>query len=273
MTELEFISRPIVRLVEAAATDDSVAHAAWVSNFGGEHQKRPHNGSWNQPAIDEWEKKVGGLINFLYRERHMSPFEHGHLKFFVEAPITVAREFMRHRTFSYNEMSGRYKELPPRFFLPDSDRPVVQSGKIGSYTFTPGTDEQYGTVFSETVSSYGRSWSAYQTMLEAGIAKEVARNVLPVGIMTQFYVTGNPRNWMQFLTLRNDPNAMQEIRQVANDIEQKFALAMPHTYAAYKKHDYRDEKAELELLRKKVQQLESELSYAKPYRNGYESVR
>lgn len=261
MTDIELIDSPTVRIVEAAATDDSVAHAAWVSNFGGDHEKRP----WGTQAQKEWDKRIQGLINFLYRERHMSPFEHGHLKFFVEAPITVAREFMRHRTFSYNEMSGRYKELPPRFFLPDSERPLVQQGKIGSYTFVPGTDEQYGTLFAQTTMAYGRAWAAYKDMLAAGIAKEVARNVLPVGIMTQFYVTGNPRNWMQFLTLRNDPNAMLEIRLVAQEIEKHFAQAMPFTYEAYKKYDYREERKELDLLRKQVAQLESEMSYMKPY--------
>jgi thymidylate synthase ThyX len=98
-------------------------------------------------------------------------------------------------------------------------------------------------------------------MLKNGVAKEVARNVLPVGTMTQFYATANPRNVMQFLLLRNDANALKEIRDVAVRIEEEFAKAMPLTYEAFKKYDWRDEKAELELLRKRVAQLEAELTY------------
>jgi len=258
MNEIKFISQSTVSLVQSLATDDMVAHAAWVSNFGGEHKAKPR---WNGKEIAAWDKNVQGLINFLYRERHMSPFEHGSLTFFVDTPIFVAREFMRHRTFSYNETSGRYKELDPRFYLIDSNRPVKQKGKIGSYSFDAGEDEQYGTVFAQSQFAYQKSWEAYQEMLGAGVAREVARNVLPVGTMTQFYATANPRNIMQFLLLRNDKNALYEIRQVAIAIEEQFAKQMPFTYAAFKSYDWRDEKVELEELRKRVAQLEAEISY------------
>jgi thymidylate synthase (FAD) len=207
-------------------------------------------------------ERIEGLINFLYRERHMSPFEHGSFTFVVDTPIFVAREFMRHRTFSYNETSGRYKELEPRFYLIDSDRPVVQKGKVGAYRFDGGTDEQYGHVFASTSLAYSNAWSAYQNMLGLGVAREVARNVLPVGIMTQFYATANPRNIMQFLLLRNDDNALAEIRDVAEQIEQQFAKAMPLTYAAYKKYDWREEKVELTRLRAQVAQMEAYETYA-----------
>jgi thymidylate synthase (FAD) len=180
----------------------------------------------------------------------------------VDTPIFVAREFMRHRTFSYNETSGRYKELEPRFYLIDSDRPVVQKGKVGAYRFDGGTDEQYGHVFASTSLAYSGAWSAYQNMLGLGVAREVARNVLPVGIMTQFYATANPRNIMQFLLLRNDDNALAEIRDVAEQIEQQFAKAMPLTYAAYKKYDWREEKVELTRLRAQVAQMEAYETYA-----------
>lgn len=270
MTNIEFIDHSTVNLVKNNATDLDVAMAAWVSNFGSNGEPklpegmpnkwRMENLDWSEDVI-EGKKRVEGLINFLYRERHMSPFEHGSLTFFIDTPIFVAREFMRHRTFSYNETSGRYKELEPRFYLINDDRPLTQKGKVGEYRFTAGTDEQYGLTYASTTIVYSAAWNAYQHMLNNGVAREVARNVLPVGTMTQFYVTGNPRNWMQFLLLRNDPNALYEIRAVAEEIERQFAEQMPLTYAAFKKYDWRDERAELIELRKKVAQLEAERTY------------
>lgn len=245
---MEFVEKSTVALKKCNASDVDVAYAAWVSNFGDEAEERD--------VTD-----VSKLINFLYKNRHMSPFEHGSFTFFIDTPIFVAREFMRHRTWSYNETSGRYRELQPRFYVAPQDRPLVQAGRIGHYTFVPGTEDQYGTVLDNTHNAYAESWEAYQNMLEVGIAKEVARNVLPVGIMTQFYATANPRNVMQFLSLRNDGPALKEIRDVAIRIEQEFANAMPLTYAAYKQYDWRDVEAELESLRDKVDSLTSELAW------------
>lgn len=264
MTKIEFVDQSKVKLVKSNARDSDVAKAAWVSNFGAHGEVILPEGisSWDlERSHSESHKRVRKLIDFLYRERHMSPFEHGSFTFYIDTPIFVAREFMRHRTFSYNETSGRYKELEPRFYLIDSARPITQHGSPGKYTFGPGTDEQYGHIFASTTIAYSTAWEAYQNMLDRGVAREVARNVLPLGTMTQFYATANPRNIMQFLTLRNDKNALKEIRDVAVQIEKAFADAMPLTYAAYKKYDYREEKVELETLRKRVAQLEAEETY------------
>lgn len=239
---MEFVDKSTVQLVKTNASDEDVAYAAWVSNFG-------------DKAAEKDTSRIEGLINFLYRERHMSPFEHGSFTFFVDTPIFVAREFMRHRTFSYNETSGRYKELEPRFYLPNSQRPLLQSGKIGSYKFVPGNQKQFGAVVENTMDAYEGSWEAYQKMLNEGVAREVARNVLPVGIMTQFYATANPRNVMQFLQLRNDDNALHEIREVAVRIEEEFARAMPLTYGAYLKYDWRTEKKDFKDLQGKYARL------------------
>lgn len=245
---MEFVNESTVQLVRAAASDEDVAHAAWVSNFGKDAQVKDTS-------------DLSKLINFLYSNRHMSPFEHGSFTFFIDTPIFVAREFMRHRTWSYNETSGRYKELDPRFYLAPRDRPMQQVGRIGHYSFTQGTDEQYGAVEEQTLYSYNASWRAYQHMLKTGVAKEVARNVLPVGTMTQFYATANPRNVMQFLSLRNDGPALKEIRDVAVQIEEAFAKAMPLTYLAYVAYDWRKDKTELEELRDKVTELTTELAW------------
>lgn len=270
MSEIEFVDHSTVQLQKSNASDLDVAMAAWVSNFGsGGDPKMPEGmpskwqleSGFQSPAKEAGWKRIEGLINFLYRERHMSPFEHGSFTFFIDTPIFVAREFMRHRTFSYNETSGRYKELEPRFYLINDDRPVVQKGKVGAYRFDGGSAEQYGQVYANTTLAYSHSWAAYQNMLDKGVAREVARNVLPVGTMTQFYATANPRNVMQFLLLRNDDNALAEIREVAEKIENIFASQMPLTYKAFKKYDWRDEKTELDFLRKKVAQMEAEETY------------
>ena len=224
---MEFVSESRVELIKHNASDLDVARAAWVSNFG-------------EDAREKDGARVKGLINFLYRERHMSPFEHGSFTFFVDTPIFVAREFMRHRTASYNEVSGRYTELKPKFYVPSEARPKVQQGKVGNYYFVSGSEGQNFTVEHKHKYAYQVAWNTYQSMLADGIAREVARNVLPVGIMTQFYVTMNPRNLMQFLTLRNAPNALYEIREVAEKMEALFAEAMPYTYEAYAWDSYKD---------------------------------
>lgn len=218
---VQFTSKVSAKLIQTNATDDMVAMSAWVSTLGN-HEDRLED-----------RDKMQGLINFLYRNKHMSPFEHGSFTFLIDCPLFVAREFHRHRTFSYNEVSGRYSELKPRFFIPASDRPLIQKGKVGAYTFEAGTEDQHNSVVNLTEESYVRAWLNYQEMLEAGIAKEVARNVLPVGLFTQFYATANPRNVMQFLTLRNDSHALAEIRDVAVQMEGHLANAMPMTYNAY----------------------------------------
>lgn len=216
----EYSSEVTATLIDSLASDMDVARAAWVSNFGAEARARES-------------EDISKLINFLYNNKHMSPFEHGIFKFFIDCPIFVAREFMRHRTFSFNEVSGRYRELNGKFYVPDADRPLIQKGRVGAYTFEPGTDDMVAMKRASDMRAFESAWTEYQYQLGLGIAKETARNVLPVGIYTQFYASVDPRNLMQFLTLRNDKHALYEIRQIAVQMEDAFAEAMPLTYKAY----------------------------------------
>ncbi|AKY03807.1 thymidylate synthase [Streptomyces phage Amela] len=203
--------------------------AARVSTVGGTHED----------VVDLARDK--GLINYLMRDRHGSPFEHNHFVFYIEAPIFVAREFFRHRIgFSYNEESGRYKELDPVFYVPASDRNLVQVGKPGAYRFEPGTLGQYMSVTASSKDAYRAAWQAYQNQLGAGVAREVARNVLPVGIYTSFYATCNARSLMSFLSLRTQrENAkvpsfpLREIEMVADEMEVAFIDTMPITHLAF----------------------------------------
>lgn len=253
---MEFVNRSRVELIKTNASDIDVARAAWVSNFG-------------EDAREKDGTKIEGLINFLYNNKHMSPFEHGSFTFFIDTPIFVAREFMRHRTMSYNEVSGRYTQLNERFYVPDRDRPLIQTGKVGAYQFIEGTDDQYAIMKTHLVANTEESWNRYQLMMDHGVAKEVARNVLPVNIMTQFYATVNPRNLMQFLTLRDDKHALWEIKEVAVQMDAVLKDTMPITHKAYRagrenysnalawKEMYEKERAEVEKLREKINLISS----------------
>lgn len=219
---IECVSESTVTLINAAASDQMVAAAAWVSN-----------NLDDETRLDNPDR-VEGLINFLLREKHMSPFEHGLFTFKVETPIFVCRELVRHRTMSFNEMSGRYTQLPPRFYVPNHDRPLIQQGKIGQYTFVPGELQQLAEVRAALVKGSQEAYDRYIVLKSAGVANEVARMVLPVNIMTQIYVSVDPRNLMHFLNLRLAENALYEIREVAGGMEKHFESIMPMTYAAWK---------------------------------------
>ena len=164
------------------------------------------------------------------------------MTFFISAPIFVFREFMRHRIASYNEESGRYRELQPVFYVPSPERKLVQVGKTGSYSFVDGTKEQYDLTVRSMKESYVFSYEQYQKMLEAGVAREVARAVLPVGLYSSMYVTMNARALMNFLSLRTSREGshfpsypQREIEMVAEKMEEIFARLMPLTHGAFEK--------------------------------------
>jgi thymidylate synthase (FAD) len=148
---------------------------------------------------------------------------------------------MRHRVgWSYNETSGRYKELEPVFYMPDRKRNLVQQGKPGEYEFVPGTIEQGLAVEHSFSVIYRAAYSHYQQLIKAGIAREVARDILPVGLFTSFYATCNPRSLMHFLSLRTKSEdstfksfPLREIEQVAERMEAEFQKHFPLTHAAF----------------------------------------
>jgi len=231
MSDVQFRSDVTVELVRSTANDRDVLFAARVSTQG--EQSLEGN-------ADDATDRDKGLINYLMRDRHGSPFEHNSMTFYVHAPIFVFREFMRHRIASYNEESGRYRELRPVFYVPGADRNLVQVGKTGSYEFTPGTPEQTQLVDTEVRAVCTEAYASYQRMLEAGVAREVARMVLPVTIYSSMYVTMNARSLMNFLSLRtmregtHFPSFPQrEIEMVAEKMEQFWVDLMPMTSASF----------------------------------------
>lgn len=230
--EIIFRDDVTVELVKASASDADVVWAARVSTAGDKSLESVGN------AAD----RDAGLINYLARERHGSPFEHTSMTFFISAPIFVFREFMRHRIASYNEESGRYRELRPVFYVPSKERKLVQIGKTGAYEFIDGTPEQYELVVKSIKESCTYSYQRYQDMLNAGVAREVARAVLPVTLYSSMYVTMNARALMNFLSLRTSREGshfpsypQREIEMVAEKMEKHFESLMPLTYAAFNK--------------------------------------
>lgn len=221
---VEFRRNVSANLVNFMGSDHTIINAARVSTVG----------------ITQGNDDSYGLINFLMKNRHGSPFEHVVFTFAIECPIFVAREFMRHRMASYNEESGRYKQLKPVFYLPPVKRPLIQVGKPGAYTFEQGDEHHKTIVASNFANEYSSAYNAYGNMLAEGIAKEVARMVLPVGIFTSFYVTMNARGLMNFLSLRmkhensSYPSYPQyEIELLAKRMDSIFGDILPNTHKAF----------------------------------------
>lgn len=183
---------------------------------------------------DELGDAEKGLINFLMRERHGTPFEHNSFRFIVKAPIFVAREWFRHRAgWSYNEFSGRYALMRDEYYVPEYDAVRTQIGKPGAYSFKPIEGDLATEMINEIDSSNARAFRTYQWLIENGCAKELARTILPVGTYTKFYATCNARSLMHFISLRNHESAQREIRQAAKSLESIFAEVMPVTYKAF----------------------------------------
>jgi thymidylate synthase (FAD) len=234
VTEFNTDDEMHVEVVKHNLSDADVIWAARVSTAG----------EASLESLDEDPAKSRGLIRFLLRERHGSPFEHGSITFRVTMPRFVGREQLRHRAgFSYNEESGRYRKYEPNFYVPGPERPLVQVGKAGAYTFELGTEEQYNLMLDAYFISIGVAWEQYNRMLDGGIAREVARGVLPEAIFSTMYITCNARSLMHYLSLRTKDDRAEkksypqwEIEQVARQMEASLAELMPITYEAF--NDY-----------------------------------
>jgi thymidylate synthase (FAD) len=209
-----------IDLLDCMGNDLSVVNAAKVS-FASYEQ-----------VLDD---KSKGLINFLVKNKHATPFEHVVFKFHIKCPIFVAREWFRHRWSSFNEMSMRYHQPASLdYYTPTSDKIRKQVGKPGAYSFEEITDPEvkdaFYSIFQETVL---QADEAYYKLIDLGIAKELARCVLPVTQYTEFIWTVNARSLMNFMCLRNDSNAQYEIAEYAREIENIFGMILPATYNSW----------------------------------------
>src|ERR1700758_3284475 len=211
-----------VRLDAAMADDLAVVNAARVSF------------ARHKDAMDASD---AGLIRCLMRERHGTPFEHNSFRFHIRCPIVVAREWFRHRIGSFNEFSMRYAKATDEFYVPAPEDVRTQVGKPGAYTFETVEPELAESTRETLESVYRTAYAAYEELVEAGVAREVARCVLPVGAYTEFFWTANARALMNFVSLRAAETAQREIRRYAEAVESFLAEKMPVTYEAFVAND------------------------------------
>lgn len=231
--EITFTSEITVDEVAVMGNDRRIVEAMLVSTAG-------------LNAEDAAQGSMEGRINYLMARRHGTPFECGALTVRVHAPIKVWREWHRHRVgWSYNEESGRYKDLDPVFYVPPRERLMIrpEGFKSSRPAFDRATDDEYTTVMGAMRLGYTAAYGEYKRMLELQVDRGLARDVLGVGIYSACYCTANPRSIMHFLELRTtDPTAkrpsapLYEIEVAARKLESIFASHWPITYAAWVKH-------------------------------------
>jgi thymidylate synthase (FAD) len=206
-----------IKLIEYTPIDNMPVYAARIS-YAADHK------AGDDPVKDE------KLMTFLAAHKHLTPFEHQVATFRVHAPLFVFREWHRHRTQSYNELSRRYTSANVEFYLPAKWRAQSTTNKQGS-----GQNSEYQELAREqALEVYRASLSAYELLLEVGIAKEQARMVLPQAMYTTMYATANARNWDAFCKLRCSPDAQWEIRQYANAIDAELEKVWPTSWKVLK---------------------------------------
>lgn len=167
------------------------------------------------------------LMKFLAEHNHMTPFEHQSATFLVEAPLYVAREWMRHRTQAFNEISMRYTSDPSdTYYIPDVFRAQAIKNKQSSAgeIDDPEAAEQ---IYRDACAA---SLSHYNQLLGSGVAREIARGVLPTAMVTRFYATANLRNWAHWYKLRSDEGAQYEIRRYAKAINDAMSRLWPEAW-------------------------------------------
>lgn len=218
-----------VTLIETWGTEERIIESARMSTQGAFVSWEPYE---KHPKGDQ------GLLEYLYKNDHRTPFEMCGATFEVEAPIFVIREFQRHRTLSFNEASARYAPLPDQFYVPGIDRILRNSSgsnrQAGRADGAPQPDRDTAQSFQYDLRAlYEAAYEKYQDYLAAGVPKELARCFLPVGIYSKMRVSGNLRNWLQFLSLRLDPGAQEEIRVCAQLIQAALRNKFPRTSALF----------------------------------------
>jgi len=210
------LDKGFVKLVDFMGGDQRAVQSARVT-FG------------SQARGEEKDKR---LIEYLLAHDHSTPFEHSVFQFHIKCPIFVARQWMRHRIASYNEISARYTEVTEEFYTPKAFRAQDKINRQGS-TAEPELDQsKMLAVYKDSVKA---SYQAYKELLKAGAAREMARMALPVSQYTQFYWSVNARSLLNFLSLRMDVRAQSEIRDYANAVSEIFNEKMPWTWEAFLK--------------------------------------
>lgn len=219
--EIKVLDKGFVRLVDYMGSDARIVQTARVSYGAGTKTVR----------------EDAGLIDYLLRHEHTSPFEHVVLELHCKMPIFVARQWIRHRTARLNEISGRYSVMADEFYLPGEEQVQKQSAdnKQGRAE-EEVPPELRMKVLDILRRDQGATYAAYEEMLKDGIARELARINLPLSLYTQWYWQMDLHNLFRFIELRLDVHAQWEIRQYATAIAQITRAVAPLAYDAFERH-------------------------------------
>lgn len=218
--ELPVLDQGFVRLVDYMGNDARIVQSARVSYGAGTKTVREDK----------------GLIDFLMRHRHTSPFEQVELTMHVRCPIFIARQWFRHRTASVNEVSARYSVMEDRFFTPSADflrAQGVSNKQVGEGDLPA---EQAARAAERLAQANREAFASYEALLADGVCREQARAVLPVGIYTEFYWKQNLHNLFHFLALRLDAHAQEEIRVYAVQMLRLCRAVAPMAVEAWENH-------------------------------------
>lgn len=226
--ETKVLDHGYVRYIEHWGADFRIIEAARQSVGGGFV-------SWN--AYEDHPRGDTGLLNYLYTHKHFTPFEMAGLVLEVQAPIFVFREWHRHRTQSYNEMSARYVPMPNTHYMPTLERITHTPGganRQATGVATVATEKDLTRWLQRLSDLYDLSEQCYQEGLLLGVPKEIARCAVLVSRYSRMRVSTNLRNWLQFLELREAENAQWEIRQFAAAVAGYLTVKFPRTMALYR---------------------------------------
>lgn len=235
--KIDVLGHGFVRLVESYGGGDSMQKSAGFEDFERgiiEAARQSTQGSFRGWGEDQ------KLLNFLFENKHATPFEFAGMVLEVKAPLFVFREWHRHRTQSYNEMSARYAPLPNENYVPSIER-LMSNAKDGNkqagavYGSEPLTENKAKIFLQQLCQGYKDFERDYKEALSNGVPKELARLGMPVGRYSQMRASANLRNWLAFLTLRTSPQAQWEIRQFAEAVEQIVKQEFPRTFEAYER--------------------------------------
>lgn len=218
---IRVLDHGFIRLVDYMGSDSAICEAARVS--------------YQNHDNEQDEGKDRNLLRYLLRHRHTTPFEMCEVKFHVKAPIFVVRQWFRHRTWSYNEISARYTELPEQYYQPNGEW-RYQSRKNKQGGAEECGDAVTANAIADSESSFTESFERYRSILEMDVSREQARIVLPLATYTEFYAKTNLHNLLHFLKLRLDSHAQWEIRQYAIAMHDLVCPKFPQTMLAF--HDY-----------------------------------
>lgn len=229
MEKISVLDEGYVSFVEGWGSDESIIEAARMSTGKG------FNG-WGTEDSPGDEK----LLAFLYNNKHATPFEMGGVVIEVKAPIFVFREWHRHRTQSYNEMSARYIPLPDENYVPSLERVMVGANTATTNKQAQGsgkalTEEDANQWLEELAALYDQAETVYRLGINLGVPKELARLPVPVARYSRMRASANLRNWLAFLTLRQAPAAQWEIREYANAVGEIIAERFPRTWELFTK--------------------------------------